>query len=77
MIQGETILSGAPLKEGVSVFMVLHSFAGWYVGTMFKDPVDGFEEPNSRETDYFETEAEAQSALDSFNKGDDLTGMRT
>lgn len=78
MLPGETILSGAPVDEHTSEFMVMKSFAGWYVGTMYrhKDEHGEWEEPNSRETEYFATEAEAQAALASFKSGNDLTGAR-
>lgn len=65
MLPGETILSGAPVLPGVSEFQVLRSNAGWYVGTMCE------EGPYSRESGYFKTREEAQSALDVYKK----TGM--
>lgn len=79
MMPGETILSGAPLEDGVSPFKVMHSPAGYYVGTEItnKDEHGEWTEPYSRETEYFKTEADAQKALESFNTGNGLTGMRT
>ena len=68
MIPGETLLSGAAVELGVSELKVMRSAAGWYVGTTYTDPEDGFTEPNSRETDYFSSRAEAEKALESFAK---------
>lgn len=62
MLQGETILSGAPIvcpecKRAVDV-EVLHSAAGYYIGSMCACG------PYSRESDYFKTGELAQKALD-------------
>ncbi len=76
MLPGETILSGAEFENGVSEFMVLESNAGWYVGTLYYGE-DGLTEPNTRETGYFPTEADAQDALDVFKKTGFLRGQRT
>jgi len=44
--------------------MVLHSNAGYYLGRMGWNPnMGGFEEPCSRESDYFTTKEEAEKAL--------------
>jgi len=62
MFPEETILTGASKKckecDYEFEFQVMSSFAGYYVGTAC--PCSG---PNSRETDYFKTLAEAQRAL--------------
>lgn len=74
----------------VSEFQVLQSAAGWYVGTIWK--YDGceacvkeygppelwknFMEPNSRETDYFSSEADAAQALATFKETGALARMR-
>jgi len=42
--------------------MVLHSPAGYYVGTMYNDPA-GFQEPGSRDSEYFRTQKEADTFL--------------
>jgi hypothetical protein len=62
MLPGETILSGAPETCpdcGVFVlpFEVLESGAGFYIGTMCNDG------PYSRESGYFPTREEAETAL--------------
>ncbi len=44
---------------------VMRSPAGWYLGRTCWDKEDGFEEPYSRETDYYETEEEAKQVLKS------------
>jgi hypothetical protein len=63
MLPGETILSGAPRKCddcGVTVVLkVLKSAAGYYIGTQCQCG------PYSRESGYFATRDEAQSAFDS------------
>ena len=56
MLPGETVYSGAP-HPGTEL-EILQSAAGYYLG--FRDQ-EGF--PYSRESDYFPTEAAAQSAL--------------
>lgn len=59
-------------KDGYSELQVLRSPAGWYIGTMFKDPDDGFEEPGSRDSDYFRTEEDAAGYLKLLEAGCDL-----
>ena len=52
-----------PSSDGeYSDLQVLQSPAGWYVGIMFHNN-DGFDEPGSRESQYFDTEALAKQAL--------------
>lgn len=50
-------------KTGYSELQVLKSAAGYYIGTMYTDPKDGFQEPGSRDSDYFATEDQAKSYL--------------
>lgn len=81
MFPGETILSGAKSHEQdphISEFKVLRSAAGYYIGTIWtacgecaeckKDEwmTKGWSEPNSRETEYFDTEEEATKALGEY-----------
>lgn len=47
----------------VSNLMVCQSAAGFYLGRMCVDKADGFEEPYSRESDYYASRKEAQAAL--------------
>jgi hypothetical protein len=54
---GETILLGAPHLPDVSPFKVMRSNAGYYVGTSQNGC------PYTRESGYFRTENEAESAL--------------
>ncbi len=54
-------------KGQYSELQVLHSAAGYYIGTIATDP-DGFQEPGSRDSDYFTTEARAQRYLDMVEK---------
>ena len=69
MIQGETIASGAssicPDCAIVLTLQVLHSAAGYYIGTFCNCG------PYSRESGYYKTSEEAQAALDngSFERG--------
>jgi len=37
----------------------------------------GLQEPNSRETDYFRNEQEAEDSLEGFNADGEMEGMRT
>ena len=47
-----------------SELQVLHSPAGYYVGTMYNNP-EGYQEPGSRDSEYFPTFAAAEQALKS------------
>jgi hypothetical protein len=59
-------------KGGYSDMQVLRSPAGWYIGTIYTGP-DGFMEPGSRDSDYFETREEAEQALGALSAmGDDF-----
>jgi hypothetical protein len=66
MLQGETILSGAPTDERVSEFKVMKSAAGYYIGTSYTEP-EGYDVPNSRESEYFVTEELAKATLKEWN----------
>lgn len=50
-------------KTGYSDLQVLQSGAGFYIGTTYTDPTDGFTEPGSRDSDYFATREEAEKYL--------------
>lgn len=52
-------------KRRYSDLMVLRSGAGWYIGTIYTNPPKdgGFQEPGSRDSIYFATEAEAEAEL--------------
>ena len=86
MLEGETILSGAPNRKQdshVSLFKVLFSGGGFFVGTTFTscDDLDccsypGLVEPNTRETDYFRTSGAAKEALEAFLKTGEMTRQR-
>ena len=57
-----------PHKAGdicYSDLKVLNSMAGFYIGRTCWDPDPGFEEPGSRESEYFRTHGEAERALES------------
>lgn len=53
-------------KQLYSDMQVLHSGAGYYIGTMYDNPL-GFEEPGSRDSIYYGTRKEAMEALLSGN----------
>lgn len=65
MLPGETILSGAdPTCCGEQLpFRVLHSGAGFYIGTFCTNCG-----PYSRESDYFATEDKAKTTLADWRK---------
>jgi hypothetical protein len=63
-LPGETILLGAPARccgPEPLTFQVLRSGAGWYIGTICTCG------PYTRESRYFETEAQALDALRRWN----------
>jgi hypothetical protein len=45
---------------------VLKSAAGWYIGTLY-NAVEGWQEPGSRDSDYYPTEERANYALTYLN----------
>lgn len=49
-------------KDCYSGLRVLHSSAGYYIGTVYTAP-DGLQEPGSRDSDYFVTRAKAEAFL--------------
>lgn len=66
----------SPLVEGASYIrdagnytelMVLRSGGGWYVGTLYNNP-GGYQEPGSRDSDYFTSDKDAQGYLDAINQ---------
>lgn len=63
-------------KSKYSDLKVLKSGAGWYVGTTFSNSEDipgtTFEEPGSRDSDYFATEQAATDFLKRLEAGEDL-----
>lgn len=50
-------------KKGYSELKVLQSPAGFYIGTIYTDE-DGFQEPGSRDSEYFPTKRAAEIALE-------------
>lgn len=54
-------------KDGYTDLQVLRSNAGWYIGTLYnnyrEDGTLQFQEPGSRDSDYFATEEEAAAYL--------------
>ncbi len=49
--------------ENYSELKVMHSNAGYYIGTTYTDPADGFVEPGSRDSIYFKTRKDAETYL--------------
>lgn len=65
-----------PEKTGYSDLKVMQSAAGYYIGTTYTDPKDGFTEPGSRDSDYFRTHEEAEKYLKMLeSEGDDFAAM--
>ena len=89
MLPGETILSGGVVDHHVSEFQVMGSPGGYYIGTIWtccgeceeckqeKWMPKGWQEPNSRETDYFDTREEAEKALEAFKKTNEMPSEMT
>lgn len=93
MIPGETVQSskalGMKVDPHLSGYQVLRSHAGYYIGTIWLacgrpecseeecSWGEGFSQPGSRETDYFETSEEAEKALEGFKKTGELEGDRS
>jgi len=61
-------------KGRYSELQVLQSGAGYYVGTMYHNP-EGYEEPGSRDSDYFGTYEEAEEYLRKIIKEEAPTRM--
>lgn len=62
---------GGEEQTGYSEMQVLKSPAGWYVGTIYTSPTDGFQEPGSRDSGYFNTYEEAQAFLEAMERGEE------
>ena len=60
----ETYSPGAPEPANYSSLQILKSPAGYYLGTIYIDPDHMFEEPGSRDTNYFPTLDQAIRALE-------------
>lgn len=56
-------------KGSYSDLQVLQSNAGFYIGTIFTD-AEGWQEPGSRDSDYFPTRAAAAIALEAIKSGE-------
>ena len=93
MINGETITSGAKVDRHVSPFQVMHTGAGYYVGTTWKvcgDPACAdreclkFQELGDKTFEQpntretdYMSKEDAECALAQFIAGDGLPGART
>lgn len=49
-------------KKLYSELQILQSNAGWYIGTVYNNP-DGFQEPGSRDSQYFLTKEDAEEFM--------------
>ena len=65
--QGEFVKSED--KGKYSELQVLHSFAGYYLGTIYTDK-DGFQEPGSRDSGYFPKREQAEAELKKLERGE-------
>jgi hypothetical protein len=65
--------------ENYSDLMVCQSTAGYYIGTMYKDPeLGGQLVPGTRDTGYYQTRAAAEAALAALEAGSsDAPALRT
>jgi hypothetical protein len=53
-------------KENYSELQVMHSAAGYYIGTIYNGEYG--EEPGSRDSDYFKTEKDAELFLEELER---------
>ena len=65
-----------PSETGYSELRVLHSMAGYYVGTVYIDPETGVEEPGTRDSEYFPRKQEAEAFLREITASGDSSGLR-
>lgn len=65
-------------KANYGPLEVMHSGAGYYVGTHYNNP-EGYQEPGSRDSGYFRTskEAEAELALMKLSQGQEPIDVST
>lgn len=63
------------VRNGYTELQVLHSAAGFYIGTLYEEyDANGkcvWQEPGSRDSDYFRTEESAEAYLKILNAGTD------
>ena len=78
MLPGETILSASsfPTNPDNAPFIVMRSAAGYYIGTERYDEECDCITPYSRESEYFQVEAQAVKALESWVPGGMCRGAR-
>lgn len=73
MFKGETIMTGVNNSKfgtnGYSELKVMHTVAGYYLGTTFEEDDGCGSMPATRETEYFDNEAAALNALKHWNDG--------
>lgn len=74
MIESASYLSEEH-KTGYSELQVMHSDAGYYIGTVYTDH-DGFKEPGSRDSDYFGIKEEAEKELKLLESGESTLMLR-
>lgn len=53
-------------SSNYSDLMVMKSAAGYYIGTIYNNP-DGYQEPGSRDSEYFGSRELAEAALENGN----------
>ncbi len=68
-LQVEAVYSKQSDRDRFSDLRVLKSAAGWYIGTIHT-LAEGFQEPGSRDTDYFPTKEIAEEVLAHLNSRD-------
>lgn len=57
-------------KGSYTEMQVLQSGAGYYIGTLYNNP-EGWQEPGSRDSDYFQTREQAEKHLKMFEAMND------
>lgn len=74
MIESATYITDQD-KLNYSDLQVMKSAAGYYVGTTYKDPITGFNEPGSRDSEYFPKQPDAWERLQLIEAGEMKTRM--
>ena len=62
-------------KNSYTPLQVLSSAAGFYIGTLYNNP-DGYQEPGSRDSGYFNSFQQAEDMLESWKRNENLLSMR-
>ena len=69
MIEQGELVKSEDKGNKYSELQVLHSSAGYYLGTIYTDK-DGFQEPGSRDSGYFPKREQAEAELKKLERGE-------